>query len=633
MDVAWQALVANFSIFTVVILIWIHAQTRMEGRAQPFRRVVFTVIMAAGVLVTMSLPAQLYPGIHFDLRGAFLATAALFGGPITAVAVTVPAVVFRLILGGDGMWPGIAGILLVSLLGVWAHYRMDWREPRNSVVVLLSIGVALSNLFSTALLAPIVPLLALLEFGLPAAFLNSIAALGGSLVILREGFVRNERYLLRAAITQAPDFFYIKDRGSRLVAVNQTVAAFNGYAAPAEMKGKSDYDLVNEERADTLFAAEQDLMRSKIPQINLEENIVAPDGADRWFVTSKVPLLNQDGTIVGLVGVTRDVTERRRLEAELTESRNLFSHALAEMSDGLAMFDGNGVLVFSNERYRTSFPLTGEVRQPGAHLRDILQRVVETGEQLGVTPKNADKWIATVMASLHRGGEEEVELYDKHWLHIRTRPAEDGSAFVLVSDATTMKKAETHLRKLTEQLRALASTDGLTGLMNRRAFDTAFGTEWLRSGRSGKPLSVLMIDVDKFKAYNDLYGHLAGDECLKSVASLLQTLMRRAGDIAARYGGEEFVVLLPETDEDGALFIAQSVCAAVRDLAIPHAGGNKGFVTLSIGCATFHGSTRIAAQELIERADQALYLAKSGGRDRVIGWKDPAASDSQRAAG
>jgi diguanylate cyclase (GGDEF)-like protein/PAS domain S-box-containing protein len=510
---------------------------------------------------------------------------------------------------------------------------MDWREPRNGVVVLLSVGIALSNVLSTALLAPIVPLLMLLEFGLPSAFLNGIAALGGGLVILYEGFVRNERYLLRAAITQAPDFFYIKDKGSRLVAVNQTVAAFNGYAAPEDMKGKSDYDLVDEERADTLFAAEQDLMRSKIPQINLEENMVAPDGSDRWFVTSKVPLLNQDGAIVGLVGVTRDVTERRRLEAELTESRNLFSRALAEMSDGLAMFDRDGRLVFSNERYRTSFPLTGDVRQPGTHLRDILQYVVETGEQLGVTSENADDWIETVLASLHEGGEEEVELNDERWLHIRTRPAEDGSAFVLVSDATKMKKAETRLRKLTEQLRALASTDGLTGLMNRRAFDTAFGTEWLRSSRSGKPLSVLMMDVDKFKAYNDLYGHLAGDECLKSVARVLETLMRRAGDIAARYGGEEFVVLLPETDEDGALFIAQSICDAVRDLAIAHAGGNKGVVTLSIGCATFHGSARIAAQDLIARADQALYVAKSGGRDQVSGWKDPASSASERAAG
>ena len=106
MDVAWQALVANFSIFTVVILIWSHTQTRLESRAPRVRRAVFAVMMGAGMLVTMSLPAQLYPGIHFDLRGAFLATAALFGGPITAVVVTVPAVVFRLIVGGDGMVGG-----------------------------------------------------------------------------------------------------------------------------------------------------------------------------------------------------------------------------------------------------------------------------------------------------------------------------------------------------------------------------------------------------------------------------------------------------------------------------------------------------------------------------------------------
>jgi diguanylate cyclase (GGDEF)-like protein/PAS domain S-box-containing protein len=633
MDVAWQALVANLSIFSVAILIWIQAQTWLEGRPQRLQRLVFAAMMAAGVILTMSAPAQLHDGVLFDLRGAVLATAAVFGGPITAAVATVLAVVFRLLLGGDGTWPGIAGILLASLLGVWAHYRIQWRDPQRGIVVLLSVGVAATNLISTALLAPVVPIAALLEFGLPAAFLNGIAAFGGILAILHDRAVRNERYLLRAAITQAPDFFYVKDRGSRLVAVNHTVAAYQGYAAPADMRGKSDYDLAPEERADTLFAAEQDLMRSKIPQINLEENLVAPDGTERWFVTSKVPLLDQEGGIVGLVGVTRDDTERRRLETELIESRNLFSRALAEMSDGLAMFDDKGDLVFCNERYRTNFPLTADVRRPGANLRDILRRVAETGEQLGITPENADDWIEAVFASLREGGEQEVELYDKRWLHVRTRPANDGSAFVLVSNVTSMKKAETHLRKLTEQLRALASTDGLTGLMNRRAFDTAFGTEWLRSGRSAKPLSVLMIDVDKFKTYNDLYGHQAGDACLRKVSQALEPLMRRAGDIAARYGGEEFVVLLPETDEDGALFIAQSLCDAVRDLAITHAGGNNGVVTISIGVATAPAPPNVAAPDLIARADQALYAAKASGRDRAAVWTGATSMLAQRAAG
>jgi diguanylate cyclase (GGDEF)-like protein/PAS domain S-box-containing protein len=633
MDVAWQALVANFSIFGVAILVWIHAQSWLDGRSRPLRRAFFGALMAAGLVLSMLVPAELPAGVLFDLRGAFLATAAFVGGPVTALAVSAVAVVLRLILAGQGTWPGIVGILLTALLGVWAYFRVARGDAPRRVVFLLSVGVGVATLAATALLAGTIPLRDLVEFGLPAATLNFVALLGGNLIILHDAVVQNERHLLRAAITQAPDFFYVKDRGSRLVATNQTVAAFHGFAQAAEMRGKSDYDLASEERADELFAAEQDLMLSKVPQIDLEESIVARDGTSRWFVTSKVPLHDREGKIVGLVGVTRDVTERRRLDAELTESRNLLSHALAEMSDGLAMFNRDGVLVFCNDRYRSSFPLTGDVRKPGAHLRDILRRVVETGEQLGVPRDHADDWIEAVMASLRDGGEEEVELADDQWLHIRTRPAPDGSAFVLVSSATKMKRAEADLRKLTDQLRALASTDGLTGIMNRRAFDTAFGTEWLRAGRSGKPLSLLMIDVDKFKPFNDLYGHQAGDDCLGTVARALEPLMKRAGDTAARYGGEEFVVMLPETDEDGATFIARSIRDAVRNLGIAHAGSSHGVVTVSIGVATYARPATIAARDLIARADQAIYQAKSEGRDRVVGWKDSILDMPERTAG
>jgi diguanylate cyclase (GGDEF)-like protein/PAS domain S-box-containing protein len=633
MDVAWQALIANFSIFTVIILTWTFAQSWLETRPRAYRRYVFTAMMAAGIVVTMSVSAQLSAGVFFDLRAAFLVIAAFFGGPITAVIVTVVAIAYRAMFGGQSVWVGVAGILLYSLLGLWAHRSTQWHDPQKRTLGLVSLGALTIGLSLTALFAPGDRIAALLFFGLPSGILNSLATLGGGLVILQAGLVRNERHLLRSAITQAPDFFYVKNRSSHLIAVNQTVATYNGFARPEDMKGKSDYDLFSEDRADESFAAEQDLMRSKIPQVEIEERLLGPDGAEHWFVTSKVPLHDQEGAIVGLVGVTRDVTERRRLDAALKESRNLLSRALAEMSDGLAMFDKNGVLVFCNERYRRSFPQTGEARQAGAHLRDILRLVVETGEQVGVTRENGDAWIEGILTTLHTGGEEEVALFDGQWLHVRTRPADDGSSFVVVSDATKIKSAETSLRKLTQQLRTLATTDGLTGLMNRRAFDAALDNEWLRASRSTKPLSLLMIDVDKFKTYNDLYGHQAGDECLRQVGRALQGLVKRAGDIAARYGGEEFVVVLPETDEDGAFFIAESIRQAIRDLAIAHTGVKRGVVTISIGLATSEGSTNLgAATDLIARADKALYTAKSAGRDRVTGWRDTASLESGRAA-
>jgi diguanylate cyclase (GGDEF)-like protein/PAS domain S-box-containing protein len=632
MDIVWQALVANFSIFTVVILTWTFAQSWLETKSRPYRRAVFTAMMAVGTIVSMSVAAQLHPGILFDLRAAFLVISAFFGGPITALVVAGSATASRFILGGTGMWPGVLGILLYSLLGLWVHGQLRWLDPRPQVLALMSLGVALVGISLTVALAA-EPLTALLNAGLASAALNCVATFGAGLLITQAGRARNERNLLRAAIKEAPDFFYVKDRSGHLTAVNQTLATYHGFARPEEMRGLSDYDLTSEERADALFAAEQDLMLSKVPQLDMTEEVTAPDGSQRWFTTSKVPLHDQEGGIAGLVAVTRDVTERRRIDAALEESRNLFSRALAEMSDGLAMFDKDGVLVFCNRRYRSSFPLTGEGRQPGTDLRTILEAVVACGEQKGVTAENGQAWIETVLASLRTGGEEEVELFDGRWLQVRTRPAEDGSAFVVVSDATTIKASETSLRKSTEQLRTLATTDGLTGLTNRRAFDTALDSEWQRAVRSTKPLSLLMIDVDNFKTFNDLYGHQAGDECLRLVARALSGLARRPGDVVARYGGEEFVILLPETEEDGAFFIAEGVREAVRDLAIEHEGSKKKVVTISIGLATSIGSADPGACALlISQADNALYTAKSAGRDKVMGWRNADTVENGRVA-
>jgi GGDEF domain-containing protein len=230
----------------------------------------------------------------------------------------------------------------------------------------------------------------------------------------------------------------------------------------------------------------------------------------------------------------------------LKRSRDLLAVSMAEMSDGLAMFDSQGYLVFCNQQYRNAFPLTGSFRQPGVHLRDILQEVLRTGEQVGIGPDEQNAWIETVIQSLRTGGEEEVKLSGGAWLHIRTRPASDGSALVVVSDATKIKSAEEVLRGITSQLRLMATTDSLTGLINRRALDGALETELARSARNRTTLALLMIDVDYFKAYNDRYGHQAGDECLRQVAQVLRGVVKRPADIAARYGGEEFVAVLSQ---------------------------------------------------------------------------------------
>jgi diguanylate cyclase (GGDEF)-like protein len=173
-------------------------------------------------------------------------------------------------------------------------------------------------------------------------------------------------------------------------------------------------------------------------------------------------------------------------------------------------------------------------------------------------------------------------------------------------------------RRLQEELRALTITDSVTGLHNRRHFDIVCATEWERARRDHRPLTVLFIDIDYFKAYNDYHGHRAGDHCLAAVGKAVGQSLQRPADLAARYGGDEFVVLLPDTDTDGALDVARRVLAAMAELDIPHGASPFGRVTSSIGVAQPVYRPNHTSQELLEHADRALYAAKQAGRNRVM---------------
>jgi diguanylate cyclase (GGDEF)-like protein/PAS domain S-box-containing protein len=181
-----------------------------------------------------------------------------------------------------------------------------------------------------------------------------------------------------------------------------------------------------------------------------------------------------------------------------------------------------------------------------------------------------------------------------------------------IEDVTERKKAE-------EQLKLLASMDGLTGISNRRHFDNTLDAEWRRAMRSSTPVSLIMIAIDYFKNYNDFYGHLAGDSCLQKIAHMIRDSLRRAGNIAARYGGEEFAVILPDTDAEGAHLFAESLREKIEDLDIKHTDSKVGsHVTISLGVSTAIPEKDSTPDTLMSQADKALYKAKQGGRNRVV---------------
>jgi diguanylate cyclase (GGDEF)-like protein/PAS domain S-box-containing protein len=187
----------------------------------------------------------------------------------------------------------------------------------------------------------------------------------------------------------------------------------------------------------------------------------------------------------------------------------------------------------------------------------------------------------------------------------------------VIRDVSERKMAEKKLQEAYNAVEALAVTDALTGLANRRRFDQYLAMEWRRSMREQQPLSLLMLDADKFKAYNDTYGHQRGDNCLKQIAEACMDVVSRPGDLIARFGGEEFVVVMPNTMSAGALHVANEICAALRSRRLPHSGNAPGIVTISAGCATLVPKFGKHAPDLIEMADKALYKAKFNGRDQV----------------
>ncbi len=194
---------------------------------------------------------------------------------------------------------------------------------------------------------------------------------------------------------------------------------------------------------------------------------------------------------------------------------------------------------------------------------------------------------------------------------------------LLINDVSTSVRKEQALREQAEQLRSIAYMDALTGIPNRRRLDEYLQDEIRRTARSSMPLSVIMVDVDLFKQYNDKYGHQAGDFCLQRIANALKAALQRPADLVARYGGEEFAIILPDTPLEGAKLISQNLFKHIESLAIPHEASNiAGHITLSMGISKFQSESQISGSILLSQADKALYQSKHDGRNRLTVYSE-----------
>lgn len=248
----------------------------------------------------------------------------------------------------------------------------------------------------------------------------------------------------------------------------------------------------------------------------------------------------------------------------------------------------------------------------GKHDDDFSVEVVQKGAQdyLVKSEISAELLIRSIRYSLER-----IQLVQK----LQDREQELSCFNKKLADEVRERTYE--LKEQNEKLQHLlkiSNTDGLTGIPNRYCWETVLERDWQKSIRESQPISLIMIDIDFFKLFNDTYGHPEGDICLKKVAQVIQKTLKRPTDLVARYGGEEFVVVLPSTEKSGAMYIAESIRSGVNSLKIIHEASKVDeYITISLGLATTIPTINSHADELISQADKALYLAKEEGRNCV----------------
>ncbi|OKH47710.1 diguanylate cyclase domain-containing protein [Phormidium tenue] len=354
-------------------------------------------------------------------------------------------------------------------------------------------------------------------------------------------------------------------------------------------------------------------------KIDREYRIFRADGALRWVRGQARLVRDGAGAPLRIDGTTLDISDRKQAEFALKDHQATQQAILDAIPDLMMRIDEDGNIL--------NLISGGEITLYSLLTLNHHQSLYAT------LPKElADQrmqYVRLAMATGTRQRYEHAIEIDGELRHEESRvvPISQSEVLVIVRDITERKRAEVtqadlnqKLKLVNAELNRLATVDGLTEIANRRSFDQALDLEWQRARRQQKNLALILCDIDYFKPYNDNYGHLAGDDCLRQVAQILSTVVKRPGDLAARYGGEEFVLLLPDTTLDGAIEIIEKIQAAIAQCPLPHDYSEvSSNLTLSFGLVCHCPTVKEhSPRELIHRADLALYEAKAQGRNRYV---------------
>jgi diguanylate cyclase (GGDEF)-like protein/PAS domain S-box-containing protein len=421
---------------------------------------------------------------------------------------------------------------------------------------------------------------------------------------------------------------------SRDVIMIADLAGNRKFVSPAmeSITGWNPEELLKYETIDLVHPADRAKAAALVRSIRsgaeggmLEVRFKKSNGDYLWAEASlRVVRDKATGSPTGILNIVRDISQRK-----VSEQSRDFHHSLVraihEVSlAGILVVNEDGNVVSINRRFADVWGVSTPETPVSLH-----DRVVASDEQLlaqcvqsTIDPEAFLKRVQELYANPDEDDHCEIELKDGRILErYSTGLQSDAGQYLgrvwFFTDITERKRAEQKLQDAYQMVEALSAIDSVTGLANRRRFDDYLALEWRRAMREGRPISLLLVDVDHFKSYNDTYGHLSGDSCLRKVAELALDSVKRAGDLVARFGGDEFTVILTDTAGDGALRVANDICASVRRGNISHEMNPRGFVTASVGCATMTPKPGQELTILIDLADRALYSAKRAGRDRA----------------
>ena len=415
-----------------------------------------------------------------------------------------------------------------------------------------------------------------------------------------------------AAIENSMDGIAIYTKDDEYAYVNLSYAAINGYARPSELIGKTIKNAYEEKELERMTQV-------CIPALRKNgrwrgELVAKRKNGSTYFQEASVTMLD-DGSRVCII---RDITWRKRSDERLRRSERFLNTIFDSIRDPFCIFDNEFRIIRVNEAYAQLKGMTPD-DLIGKKCYEILYngKMVCEGCIVAKTFQSSDPCAKEKLVKLPDGSES--------WMEIYTYPILDEGGAVThtieyTRDITDRRKSEGEKRRLIEKLEYLSSTDGLTGLMNRRALTDGLTYEMDRAKRYGSQLSLILCDIDNFKDINDTHGHDAGDWALQTISANLKTILRRS-DIAGRYGGDEFMIILPETSVKGAENLAEKLLAAVRNTDLRHEMDGKTLsLSMSIGIADLDAAND-TIDSFIKRADDAMYASKQGGRDRISSVK------------